>query len=139
MAEKCGLTAERGQRKPPGSRSNNLPGGKELYECTIQCEVKFILYAFLFSCVLFCFFLGKHKKLKQAEKNLSLLLFLTGRRRRRRAVNVGNDPNLPHEAHRHPADAHFSHCHLFSRVSDTDIKHAGIFSRKPDLFKRHTV
>lgn len=46
-------------KKPPGSRSNKLTGGQELYECTIQCEVKNILYAFVFSCVhfsvLFCF------------------------------------------------------------------------------------
>lgn len=68
-------------KNPPGSQTNTLTGGKEMYECTIQCEVKNILYAFLSSCVHFsvllllffscCFFfvfffnLAKHKKLKQ--------------------------------------------------------------------------
>lgn len=57
---------------PPGSQTDNLTGGKESYECTIQCEVKNILYAFLSSCVHFscccfsCFYfiLESTKKLK---------------------------------------------------------------------------
>ena len=76
-----GFNVTKRAENPPGSQTDNLTRGKESYECTIQCEVKNILYAFLSSCVHFscscfsCFYfiLESTKKLKRlvpAEKSL---------------------------------------------------------------------
>lgn len=63
-----------------GDLGVDLMGGQELFECTIQCEVKNILYAFIFVffvftslCFCFSFILESTKKLKQCaqpEKSL---------------------------------------------------------------------
>lgn len=50
---KMWFNARKRAKKPPGSQSNNPNGRIVLYECTIQCEVKNILYAFLSLCVHF--------------------------------------------------------------------------------------